>query len=147
LSENGDLGELPVRRIPSKNLSGKKDRLSFTLRTLEAAAVWPIEGRAKGPEKLASLIPKDLFELSTLTGHFPEISTRSQVPIALPPLAEQRRIVAGLDPLQAEVDALKRLQAESRHRLHQRLDALLPVLLLSSPGFDPAGDRAFKGEL
>ena len=54
-----------------------------------------------------------------------------KVPIA--PLAEQRRIVAELDALQAEVDALKRLQAETA----TELDALLPSIL----------DRAFKGEL
>jgi len=50
-----------------------------------------------------------------------------------PPLPEQRRIVAELDALQAEVDALKRLQAETA----AELDALLPAVL----------DRAFKGEL
>lgn len=54
-------------------------------------------------------------------------------PIAYPPLPEQRRIVAELDALQAEVDALKRLQAETA----TELDALLPSIL----------DRAFKGEL
>jgi type I restriction enzyme, S subunit len=53
--------------------------------------------------------------------------------IALPPLAEQRRIVAELDALQTEVDAMKRLQAETA----AELDALLPAIL----------DRAFKGEL
>ena len=41
--------------------------------------------------------------------------------------------IAELDSLQAEVDALKRLQAETA----TELDALLPALL----------DRAFKGEL
>lgn len=51
----------------------------------------------------------------------------------LPPMSEQRRIVAELDALQAEVDALKRLQAETS----AELDALLPAIL----------DRAFKGEL
>ena len=51
----------------------------------------------------------------------------------LPPLPEQRRIVAELDALQAEVDALKRLQAETA----TELDALLPAVL----------DKAFKGEL
>jgi type I restriction enzyme S subunit len=56
-----------------------------------------------------------------------------KVPIPFPPLAEQRRIVAELDALQAEVDALKRLQAETA----AELDALLPAIL----------DRAFKGEL
>jgi type I restriction enzyme S subunit len=53
--------------------------------------------------------------------------------IPVPPLAEQRRIVAELDALQAEVDALKRLQAETT----AELDALLPAIL----------NRAFKGEL
>ena len=53
--------------------------------------------------------------------------------IPTPPLAEQRRIVAELDALQAEVDALKRLQAETA----AELAALLPAIL----------DRAFKGEL
>ena len=46
---------------------------------------------------------------------------------------EQRRIVTALDALQAEVDALKRLQAETA----AELDALLPSIL----------DKAFKGEL
>jgi len=55
------------------------------------------------------------------------------LPIALPALPEQRRIVFELDALQAEVDALKRLQAETA----SELDALLPSIL----------DRAFKGEL
>ncbi|MDQ6630707.1 MAG: restriction endonuclease subunit S, partial [Verrucomicrobiota bacterium] len=41
----------------------------------------------------------------------------------LPPLTEQRRIVAELDALQSEVDALKCLQAETA----AELDALLPV--------------------
>jgi type I restriction enzyme S subunit len=53
--------------------------------------------------------------------------------VRVPPLPEQRRIVAELDALQAEVDALKRLQAETA----AELDALLPAIL----------DRAFKGEL
>lgn len=44
-----------------------------------------------------------------------------------------RRIVAELDPLQTEVEALKRLQAETA----TELDALLPSIL----------DKAFKGEL
>ena len=55
----------------------------------------------------------------------------TQIPV--PGLADQRRIVAELDALQAEVDALKRLQAETA----AELEALLPAIL----------DRAFKGEL
>jgi type I restriction enzyme S subunit len=53
--------------------------------------------------------------------------------ISVPPLPEQRRILAELDALQAEVDVLKRLQAETA----AELDALLPAIL----------DKAFKGEL
>lgn len=53
--------------------------------------------------------------------------------LPLPDLNEQRRIVAELDTLQAEVDALKRHQRDTA----AELDALLPALL----------DRAFKGEL
>jgi type I restriction enzyme S subunit len=55
------------------------------------------------------------------------------IEVPLPPLAEQRCVVAYLDGLQAKVDALKRMQAETA----AQLDALLPSLL----------DRAFKGQL
>jgi restriction endonuclease S subunit len=53
------------------------------------------------------------------------------VPIAPP--ADQSRIVAELDALQAKVDAVKKLQSETQ----AELDALLPSIL----------DKAFKGEL
>lgn len=53
--------------------------------------------------------------------------------IPAPSISEQRRIVTELDALQAEVDKLKALQAETT----AELDALLPSIL----------DRAFKGEL
>ena len=53
--------------------------------------------------------------------------------IPIPSLTEQRRIVAELDALQAQVDALKKLQTETS----AELDALLPSIL----------DKAFKGEL
>src|SRR5687768_13157946 len=33
-----------------------EDRLAFTIRTLEAAAVWPVEAEQKAQKKLASLI-------------------------------------------------------------------------------------------
>lgn len=53
--------------------------------------------------------------------------------LPLPTVAEQLRIVAELDAIQAQVDALKRLQTETA----AELDALLPAIL----------DKAFKGEL
>jgi type I restriction enzyme S subunit len=53
--------------------------------------------------------------------------------LPVPPLVDQRRIVAYLDGLQAKVDALKQLQSETA----AELDALLPAIL----------DQAFKGEL
>jgi type I restriction enzyme S subunit len=56
-----------------------------------------------------------------------------QIRVPVPSLPDQRRIVAKLDTLQAEVDSLKRLQAETG----AELDALLPSIL----------DKAFKGEL
>jgi type I restriction enzyme, S subunit len=55
-----------------------------------------------------------------------------ELPIPVPPLPEQHRIVTYLDGLQAKVNALKCLQAETA----AELDALLPAVL----------DRAFKGE-
>ena len=64
-------------------------------------------------------------------GFPPDIPTMTTC--SFPNLDIPRRIVAELDALQAEVDALKRLQAETA----TELDALLPAIL----------DRAFKGEL
>jgi type I restriction enzyme S subunit len=55
------------------------------------------------------------------------------LPLELPPLVEQHRIVGELDALQANVDALKKLQAETA----TELDALMPSILA----------KAFKGEL
>ncbi|MCW5856938.1 MAG: restriction endonuclease subunit S [Caldilineales bacterium] len=57
----------------------------------------------------------------------------SNLPIRVPPLDEQRHIVAYLDDLQAKVEAVKRLQAETQ----AELAALLPAVLA----------RAFRGEL
>jgi type I restriction enzyme S subunit len=73
-------------------------------------------------------------EKKQMTGQANVNSTKLKaLPIALPPAPVQRRIVAELDALQAEVDRLKALQAETA----TELDALLPAIL----------DRAFKGEL
>lgn len=73
--------------------------------------------------------------------HFKGTAGQQRVPqsfleeklIPVPPLPEQRRIVAEFAALQAEMVALKRLQAETA----AELDALLPSVL----------DKAFKGEL
>ncbi len=56
-----------------------------------------------------------------------------QVPVPVPSFSEQRRIVAELDTLHAQVDALRRLHAETA----AKLDAMLPSIL----------DRAFAGNL
>lgn len=65
----------------------------------------------------------------------PHISHKDieKIPFTVPLHTEQRRIVAELDALQAEVDMLKNLLAETT----EELDAMLPAIL----------DRAFKGEL
>lgn len=73
-------------------------------------------------------------EKKQMTGQANINSTKLKaLPIALPPISEQRHIVAELEALQAEVDVLKHHQAETA----AELDALLPAIL----------DRAFRGEL
>ena len=52
--------------------------------------------------------------------------------IPVPPLPEQRRSLSKLDKVQGEMDALKRMQAETT----AELDALMPSIL----------DKAFGGE-
>ncbi len=80
------------------------------------------------------LAREELLGLGTGTA-IPGLNGEKLRSLSLPevPLPEQRRIVAELDALQAEVDALKRLQAETS----AELDALLPSIL----------DRAFRGSL
>jgi type I restriction enzyme S subunit len=56
-----------------------------------------------------------------------------KIPVPLPNLSEQRRIVAYLDELQTKIDTMKQLREEAI----KELDALLPSIL----------DKAFKGEL
>ena len=103
------------------------------------------------PDSIVGVTPKPQTDseflyhyLGYLRGHLEEIAPQSaqkninlgiltEVPVPRLALTEQRRIVAELDALQAEVDTLKRLQAETA----AELDALLPAIL----------DKAFKGEL
>lgn len=77
----------------------------------------------------------DSIQAATKGSTFKEITLGRlrRILVSLPPLPEQRRIVAELDALQAQVDTLKRLQGETA----AELDALLPAIL----------DRAFKGEM
>ncbi len=60
-------------------------------------------------------------------------ATIKNLPFVIPPLPEQRCIMADLDALQAEIDTLRNVQSETV----AELNALLPAVL----------DRAFKGEL
>lgn len=77
-------------------------------------------------------------------GHWLELKTQTTIPhltgvklkaypVFIPSIEEQHHIVAELDALQAEVDALKRHQADTA----AELGALLPAIL----------DRTFRGEL
>lgn len=61
------------------------------------------------------------------------IGDLKKVPVPSPSIPEQHRIIEYLDHLQAKVDSLKQLQAQTR----AELDALLPSIL----------DRALRGEL
>ncbi len=72
---------------------------------------------------------------TTTGGHYPAVNDTNlrKVKIFVPPLPEQRRIIAYLDNLQSKIDELKKLQAETQ----KELDALMPSIL----------DKAFKGEL
>jgi type I restriction enzyme S subunit len=75
---------------------------------------------------------------SHVTGTSPTMKKISQpkleaMPIPVLPLTEQHRIVAYLDGLQAKVDELRRLQAETQ----KELNALMPSILA----------KAFAGEL
>jgi type I restriction enzyme S subunit len=49
----------------------------------------------------------------------------NSIPIALPPLAEQRRIVAKVNQLMALVDELERQQEASRENASKLLDAIV----------------------
>ncbi|RLG05853.1 MAG: hypothetical protein DRN68_07985 [Thaumarchaeota archaeon] len=59
--------------------------------------------------------------------------TLKHIPIPLPPLPEQRRIVACLDQVQTKVTALKKTQESTEAELHRLEQAIL--------------DKAFRGEL
>ena len=60
-------------------------------------------------------------------------TTLKKLPLPLPDLHMQARIVTEIDALQAKVDAVKALQTETA----AELDAMMPAIL----------HKAFKGEL
>jgi type I restriction enzyme S subunit len=101
---------------------------------------------------LAALTPNPNIYIPEYVYHFVETQTPKMLTLAagstfpnlpgakfkkllipVPPLPEQRRIVAYLDSLQAKVDELKRLQAETEKELEELVSSIL--------------DKAFKGEL
>ena len=58
----------------------------------------------------------------------------NSIPIALPPLAEQRRIVAKVNQLMALVDELERQQEASREKATKLLDAIVHEMTSSGQG-------------
>ncbi|MGB2728267.1 MAG: restriction endonuclease subunit S [Halobacteriota archaeon] len=78
---------------------------------------------------------RDDYLFKSFGGAQPNISQKllKETEISIPPLHEQRRIVAYLDSLQVKVDELKKLQAETE----KEIEELVPSIL----------DKAFKGEL
>src|SRR5262245_32997637 len=101
----------------------------FVVPRLQAPVGMPSLTRSRSSERSPTV---ESFRSAAVMTTLDQNDIRS-LTIPIPLLAEQRRIVAELDALQAEVDALKRLQAETA----DQLDAVLPSIL----------DKAFKGEL
>ncbi len=135
-------GDILVNRTNSAELVGKCS--VFNLEGEYAFASYLIRLRLDTtraePRLVASYINSPsgraymFSERKQMTGQANVNATKLKaLPIALPPLAEQRSIMAYLDDLQDKVDALKGLQAATAGEL----DALLPSVL----------DKAFKGEL
>jgi type I restriction enzyme, S subunit len=119
---------------------------------LRKATFVPFEGLCSADiyafENITSDVEPRFLMYSLLAGGFTayanEVSGRTRMPklnqnqlfafqLSIPPLAEQRRIVAHLDALQAKLDAVRAEQSATA----AELDALLPSVL----------NRAFAGEL
>jgi type I restriction enzyme S subunit len=113
------------QELDGANLTQGTARIAPSNRASSAYLCWALQSR-NVVDAIAAATKGSTFKEITL-------GRLRTIPLPLPPIAEQRRIVAELDALQAEVDALKRLQSETA----AELDALLPAIL----------DRAFKGEL
>jgi type I restriction enzyme, S subunit len=105
---------------------------------VSVALIKPLRNRLYGPylvHLLNSNWIRDRMKDKSRGDMIPHIVLKEikAFPIPLPDLAEQRRIVAYLDDLQAKVDTLKTFQEESE----AELNALMPSIL----------SRAFAGEL
>ena len=113
--ENCAFSDLLIR-IRVKKTAIDPHYLVYYIRSAEARKY--IESEASGTSPSMKKISQPKLE-------------KMQIPV--PSLDEQQHIVTFLDGLQAQVEDLRRLQAESQ----KELDALMPSIL----------DRAFKGEL
>jgi type I restriction enzyme S subunit len=89
---------------------------------------------AQGQQQLRSR-EKGNWQREKVGFRFTELNVADmrKIPVPVPSIEEQNRIVAYLDNLQTKVDAVKKHQADTE----QQLNALMPAIL----------DKAFKGEL
>lgn len=108
------------------NINANLLRLKPNPRRLDGKYFWHFMKSPLGQRQFALLVTSTAKETVTV----PKLKT---IVIPLPALAAQRRIVAHLDALQADLDRLRQLQAKSS----AELDALLPSIL----------DTASRGEL
>jgi len=135
-------GDIVVNRTNSAELVGKcavfdlEGDFSFASYLIrlrldqQRANPWLVSAYINSPLGRAYMIS----EKRQMTGQANVNSTKLKaLPIALPSLSEQNRILESLDALKTQRDRLKLLQAETA----LELDGLLPSIL----------DRAFKGEL
>ncbi len=135
-------GDILINRTNSAELVGKSAVFDGDVTYIYASYI--IRVRVDSSKAVPNLIVRYinsslgreymLKEKKQMTGQANVNSQKiKSIMIPLPPLPEQRRIVAYLDSLQVKVDELKRLQTETQMGLAE----LTPSIL----------DRAFKGEL
>jgi len=108
------------------NINANLLRLKPNHKVLDGKFFWYFMKSALGQNQFQQLVTSTAKQTITV----PNLKS-IQVPV--PPLEEQRRLVAYLDGLQAQVSALRAAQSETG----KALSALMPSVL----------DRAFKGEL
>jgi type I restriction enzyme S subunit len=113
------------KELDGANLTQGTARIAPSGHALARYLYWALQSRTV----------TDTIQSATKGSTFKEITLGRlrTIPVPLPPLSEQQRIVAYLDELQARIERLKFLQAKTA----AELDAMLPSIL----------DRAFNGEL